>query len=232
MGRTVWIREGDAEGRIEPGNVVTAARELNDFCLRGDDGSEPIAVGAALQIVETRGWGAAMAEELPALSAETDPESREADTAAVDRGRHRARGAGPVRGGGAVSPATTAQWEVTAYDDDGARRDMEPARDYADAWRIALRMFESTGNATVAIDDHTGMVRYRITPEPPEDKPAPRKPRTPVHIGDRVRDPLDGEWREVVAVTGLAVRFADGGTMGIREAQEADKLLPSEACRE
>ena len=81
-GRTVWVQTGDVEGRIEPGNVVTATRALDSWCLRADDGSAPIEAGAALQIVETRGWGAAMAEELPALSAETDPESRQADTAA------------------------------------------------------------------------------------------------------------------------------------------------------
>ena len=71
-GRSVWIEQGDVDGRIEPGNVVTATRELSDWCLRGDDGSEPIQVGAALQVVETRSWGAAMAEELPAVSEERD----------------------------------------------------------------------------------------------------------------------------------------------------------------
>lgn len=81
-GRTLWVREGDVDGRIEAGNVVTATRELSDFCLRSDDGSAPIAAGAALQIVETRGWGAAMAEELPALSEEDSAESRESNVAA------------------------------------------------------------------------------------------------------------------------------------------------------
>ena len=81
-GRTVWVQPGDVEGSIEAGNVVTAARPLSDWCLRGDDGSEPVAQGTALQIVETRAWGAAMAEELPALSEADDAESRQADTAA------------------------------------------------------------------------------------------------------------------------------------------------------
>ena len=67
-GRTVWVQPGDVEGSIEAGNVVTAARPLSDWCLRGDDGSEPVPAGTALEIVEQRGWGAAMAEELPALS--------------------------------------------------------------------------------------------------------------------------------------------------------------------
>ena len=80
-GRTVWVKPGDVDGRIEAGNVVTAAVPLSDWCLRGDDGSAPIETGAALQIVETRGWGAAMAEELPALSEAEDSESaaRDAD---------------------------------------------------------------------------------------------------------------------------------------------------------
>ena len=64
-GRTVWVQPGDVEGSIEAGNVVTAARPLSAWCLRGDDGSEPVPAGTALEIVEDRPWGAAMAEELP-----------------------------------------------------------------------------------------------------------------------------------------------------------------------
>ena len=82
MGRTVWIREGDVDGRIEPGNVVTATRPLGDWCLRGDDGTEAVPTGNALQILELRPWGAAVAEELPALSECADEDSREADTEA------------------------------------------------------------------------------------------------------------------------------------------------------
>ena len=81
-GRSVWIRPGDVEGQIEAGNVVTATRELNDWCLRGDDGSEPIAAGSALEIVEDRPWGASMAVELPALSEADDEDSRAADSEA------------------------------------------------------------------------------------------------------------------------------------------------------
>ena len=81
-GRTVWVQPGDVEGRIEAGNVVTAARPLSDWCLRGDDASEPVPAGTALEIVEERPWGASMAMELPALSEADDPESREADAAA------------------------------------------------------------------------------------------------------------------------------------------------------
>ena len=79
--RTVWVRADDIEGSIEAGNVVTAARPLSDWCLRGDDGSKPVPAGTALEIVESRPWGAAMAEELPALS-ECDDETGDPDVMA------------------------------------------------------------------------------------------------------------------------------------------------------
>ena len=74
--RTLWIQDGDIQGRIESGSVVTAARTLNDWCLRADDGGEPVAAGALLEIVDVRPWGAAMAQELPELS--TDESERDA----------------------------------------------------------------------------------------------------------------------------------------------------------
>ena len=61
------------------------------------------------------------------------------------------------------------QWEVTAYDDEGLHGDVQPARDYADAWRIALVMFEDTAIARVMVADNAGEVVYRISVEPPED---------------------------------------------------------------
>lgn len=63
-GRSLWIKDGDVDGRIEPGSVVTAVRELNDWCLRGDDGSEPVQPGSVVEIVDVRPWGAAEAVEL------------------------------------------------------------------------------------------------------------------------------------------------------------------------
>ena len=81
-GRTVWVQPGDVEGRIEAGNVVTATRELSDWCLRGDDGSDPVPAGTALEIVEDRAWGASMAMELPALSEVEDEQSAADDAAA------------------------------------------------------------------------------------------------------------------------------------------------------
>ena len=78
MGRSVWVRYGDVEGQIEDGQIVTATRALSDWCLRGDDGSEPVAEGTALEILESRPWGAAMAEELPALSECDDGEMQDA----------------------------------------------------------------------------------------------------------------------------------------------------------
>ena len=65
-GRTVWIKPDDVDGPLDEGHVVTATRPLADFCLRGDDGGEPVATGSLLEVVETRPWGRAMAQELPA----------------------------------------------------------------------------------------------------------------------------------------------------------------------
>ena len=64
-GRCLWIKTDDVDGPLDEGTVVTATRPLGDFCLRGDDGSEPVAAGSLLEVVETRPWGAAMAQELP-----------------------------------------------------------------------------------------------------------------------------------------------------------------------
>ena len=49
---------------------------LADWCLRGDDGGEPVATGSLLEVVETRPWGAAMAQELPDVQPlDTSPEA-------------------------------------------------------------------------------------------------------------------------------------------------------------
>ena len=80
-GRTVWIQPGDVDGPLDEGHVVRATRSLSDWCLRGDDGSEPVVAGTLLEIVETRPWGAAMAQELPALS--TADEAHEIDTSSA-----------------------------------------------------------------------------------------------------------------------------------------------------
>lgn len=64
-GRTVWINADDVDGPLDEGHVVKATHALSDFCLRGDDGSEPVAAGTLLEVIETRPWGAAMAQELP-----------------------------------------------------------------------------------------------------------------------------------------------------------------------
>ena len=67
QGRCLWIKPDDVDGPLDEGRVVGATRPLNDWCLRGDDGSEPVAAGTLLEIIETRPWGAAMAQELPAV---------------------------------------------------------------------------------------------------------------------------------------------------------------------
>ena len=63
--RTVWIEAADVEGYIDAGATVVAARPLTEWCLRDDDGGEPIPVGTALEVLELRPWGKAMAQELP-----------------------------------------------------------------------------------------------------------------------------------------------------------------------
>ena len=68
-GRCLWIQPDDVDGPVDEGSVVKATRALDDFCLRGDDGSTPVEAGTLLEIVEVRPWGAAMAQELPELHA-------------------------------------------------------------------------------------------------------------------------------------------------------------------
>ena len=46
------------------GRIVRSTHPLSDWCLRRDDGSDPIPTGTMLEIVETRPHGA-MARELP-----------------------------------------------------------------------------------------------------------------------------------------------------------------------
>ena len=70
LGRTLWITHDDVDGPVEEGRVVKATRPLNDWALRADDGSAPVEAGTLLEVVETRPWGAAMAQELPELNAE------------------------------------------------------------------------------------------------------------------------------------------------------------------
>ena len=79
-GRTLWITHGDVDGDIEAGNVVKATRPLGDWCLRGDDDSAPVEAGTLLEIVETRAWGAAMAQELPQMHDEIMQAARELET--------------------------------------------------------------------------------------------------------------------------------------------------------
>ena len=74
-GRCLWINTDDVDGQLNEGHVVRATRTLRDWCLRSDAGSEPIAAGTLLKIVETRPWGAAMAQELPEVQPlDTSPE--------------------------------------------------------------------------------------------------------------------------------------------------------------
>ena len=75
-GRCLWIKPDDVDGPLDEGHVVTATRPLADWCLRGDAGGEPVATGSLLEVVETRPWGAAMAQELPDVQPlDTSPET-------------------------------------------------------------------------------------------------------------------------------------------------------------
>ena len=78
-GRTLWVHRHDVAGPLDVGCIVRAARPLNHWCLRADDGSDPVAAGTALAIVEDRAGGASMAMELPALSEVENAESTSAD---------------------------------------------------------------------------------------------------------------------------------------------------------
>ena len=82
-GKTLWIQPGDVDGPFDEGHVVKATRSLSDWCLRGDDGSEPVVAGTLLEIIETRPWGAAMAQELPALTAEDETHEVDLSPAAI-----------------------------------------------------------------------------------------------------------------------------------------------------
>ena len=75
QGRCLWVQADDVDGPVEEGHVVKAVHTLSDWCLRGDDGTEPVAAGTLLEIVEVRPWGAAMAQELPALNADDHSEA-------------------------------------------------------------------------------------------------------------------------------------------------------------
>ena len=63
--RTVWVRPDDVDvDSLFGGRIVRSTHPLSDWCLRRDDGSDPIPTGTTLEIVETRPHGA-MARELP-----------------------------------------------------------------------------------------------------------------------------------------------------------------------
>ena len=53
-----------------------------------------------------------------------------------------------------------------------------------------------------------------------------------VAVGDRVRDPFDGTWREIVHIDGIAdggtCHMRDGGCMSVAECVQAEKRLPGE----
>ena len=82
-GRCLWIQADDVDGPLDEGHVVKATRTLSDWCLRADDGGEPIEAGTLLEIVEVRPWGRAMAQELPAVHDEIMQAARELEAAGL-----------------------------------------------------------------------------------------------------------------------------------------------------
>ena len=69
--RTVWVDETQVDGDLREGSRVIANEALSEWCLRGDDGDEPIPAGTLLEVIETRAWGKAMVEEAPDLHDDT-----------------------------------------------------------------------------------------------------------------------------------------------------------------
>lgn len=49
-----------------------------------------------------------------------------------------------------------------------------------------------------------------------------------VEPGDRVRDPIDHEWRTVATIEGTTVFMTDGGCMGLHECAATEIRLPDE----
>ena len=62
---------------------------------------------------------------------------------------------------------------------------------------------------------------------------ATRPARVPVAVGDRVRDPHDGTWREIVHIEGHVdggtAHMRDGGCMSVAECARCEIRLPSES---
>lgn len=63
--RVVWVGPDDVDGPLTEGRIVRATRPLADFALRSQDGSAPIPAGRAVEIVEVRPYGRALAHEQP-----------------------------------------------------------------------------------------------------------------------------------------------------------------------
>ena len=61
----------------------------------------------------------------------------------------------------------------------------------------------------------------------------PHPARLPVAVGDRVRDPHDGTWREIVHIEGHVdggtAHMRDGGCMSVAECARCEIRLPSES---
>ena len=97
--------------------------------------------------------------------------------------------------------------------------------------RRHTKRFPNHTDAETAADRWTRMAEWPGHTEQPDvyDPPAEvvdDEDDYPVHVGDRVRDPMDGRWRTVTRIEGETVYMADGGCMSADEC--GDIRLPSE----
>ena len=148
-GRSFWIQDGDVDGPLDEGTVVTAARPLSDWCLRGDDNSEPVPAGTLIEVVEKRPWGAAMAQELPAARPGPRRDGGGDATAAVPGTGQ--RGARPDSEAWLCGGADMARRQPVGVAD--PRRGARDGGDHADAVvRGAQRGAVRGGSTTGAVD--------------------------------------------------------------------------------
>ena len=101
------------------------------------------------------------------------------------------------------------------------RERVEAAQDYRRAHgdEDGLYRLDVQPDGRVSVDTFSG--RELAMPKPVA--------RVPVAVGDRVRDSLDGQWREVMSIDPCGtVNMRDGGAMSLAECEAAEKRLAGE----
>lgn len=62
--RQLWVEADEVRGEyLQPGNVTTLRQDSSTFALRRWDGSDPVASGTVVRVVETRGYGSLLVTE-------------------------------------------------------------------------------------------------------------------------------------------------------------------------